>query len=1201
MFAWAAAPMVAEESTLIPLVAGTVVGVGAQTGLAVDDVAVVTDAGDYALFQAKVGLKLGTTEDGPLAKALAQAVTQYLADAVPQRAGGSRPIDSHRDKLVLCTDTSAPATVREDLASVISRIGSATPGTPFDHNLTGPEEKALNVVLAHVRRLWTTGGRGVPDEEDLRGFFRALHILVLDIEPGRRDHQAAVTALARGLPNAADAALAYDVLVGEGLAAATAQEWRHRPEVGLALSRAAIALSPPVRFAADIATLRQQSATNLKLLQADAQLPVPGGLYISRAAATDLIADAGHENLLIVGDAGAGKSSVAQQFAADREKVGELVVLRATDIAGMNPLPLSAPLEHILDAWVGLPGVVLIDGVDALRGSTNRDFLSKTIDALKGSRWQIIATVRTFDARNNRQLQRTFRGTPISSRLEARDDRLAAVRHLLVGDLTETELDEAIRPPMALATLLAEANPELRRLLRNPFNLRLAAELADGLPQTQHAQLVSVHSRIGLLEEFWSWRIRDEDTTARETLLARLCRAMTDQRGLEVAQEEPHVLSTESPVLDDLLSRGVLRNEGGILPGIRPVLSFTHNILFDYATAIYVLLSPTDQDGLVHTLDTDPTLPLIARPSFEILVDLLWNRRDAGIFWPVCRAVAASPHLLASLAFASRIVNLVRRPDDLLPLAPTRGDTDVSTAMTPTQRLVSQLIGAFRSAAVLPDESAAIVPLASLARRLAENSPSSDIDGFLAIALVDVLQGRAPAVALGPSLDDRCRAVAVLLDRCRTEPERMESLAGATARQLQHLVAISEEVRRAVARLLDDSEALAQWGGTVVTWLAECVAPTASQDPALTRRMASIVMTLKETRDEQVPLGGGGILSLNESRRQQADHGAFMLAEKFGDVCAADLPLAAEIFCDFTDNEDGSQEQTTWPITVAGASGFLVHGLDLSLTRLDSGTTAAAALSNALAQSQPQQTEPAIRVLVGRLHNSSAWAAVLTSHGDPTALGRTVLPALETGSLLTHPDTHPAAARLLAALVNDDSIPPDSLEAAVAEAVALAERNGIHHQVGDVLIGILTPDRIIDPVLGARRSALGDAPPDIPQPVTIVGRTTPWTIIDSVLDSGATLAPTVETAARTLHTELNLARPDGNPSTVTRPEMTEAFLRTDQAFVEAESVPDQLQQLLIDAATVLARADEITPGTPVGDRVVAILVTATASPNAGSF
>jgi hypothetical protein len=94
VFGWSASSLIAEEPLLHPLVAGTVVQVGAQTGFAVDDVAAMTDLGNMAFFQAEVGLGLGSTEDSPLAEALEQAVSQFLDGHVPQPGADARPYGS---------------------------------------------------------------------------------------------------------------------------------------------------------------------------------------------------------------------------------------------------------------------------------------------------------------------------------------------------------------------------------------------------------------------------------------------------------------------------------------------------------------------------------------------------------------------------------------------------------------------------------------------------------------------------------------------------------------------------------------------------------------------------------------------------------------------------------------------------------------------------------------------------------------------------------------------------------------------------------------------------------------------------------------------------------------------------------------------------------------------------------------------------
>jgi hypothetical protein len=144
VFAWAAA-MAAEQPLLVQnLVAGVVVRVGAQTGYPLDDVAVLTDAGNYALFQVKAAMSLGRTEESPLGKALGQAVEQYLDGRLPTSDGIERRVDPERDALVLYTDNSAPATVRVDLATALARTGSQPPGMPLGKGLTAPQLTALN-------------------------------------------------------------------------------------------------------------------------------------------------------------------------------------------------------------------------------------------------------------------------------------------------------------------------------------------------------------------------------------------------------------------------------------------------------------------------------------------------------------------------------------------------------------------------------------------------------------------------------------------------------------------------------------------------------------------------------------------------------------------------------------------------------------------------------------------------------------------------------------------------------------------------------------------------------------------------------------------------------------------------------------------------------------------------------------------------
>jgi hypothetical protein len=1062
--------------------------------------------------------------------------------------------------------------------------------------------KALNVVIAHARPMWEAATGEDAGDEDLRSLFRALRVVTIDANDGEPQRSATLATLATVLAPA-DADAAWPVLVEQGQAASVSREWRDRASIGTELARRGIYLAPPGRFGRDIQTLRELSVANLAAFATDAVLPMPDALRIPREASAVLASGAGDGNVLIVGDAGAGKSAVAQGFAAARAADQQVVALRATDIAGANKVPLADPLAMVLREWTGPPAVLMIDGVDALRGAEDRHFLTDVVTGLRGSRWQVVATARTFDARNNHDLQAAFAGHPLS----AGDLRLAGVRHLLIGDLTDAEIDAVVVPPLALASLLAKASPELRSLLRNPFNLRLAAVLTATLPAAEQDELLAVRSRVDLLEAYWDHRIRAEDRTAREAILARLCKHMAAERSLRVIEAEPLVTASDSAAMQALLSENVLEADAGIVPTGRRVLAFSHNILFDYAAAIYVLLDPIDPGRLRTTLDRDPALPLVIRPSFDLLVDMLWEHRAVGAFWPLCLDLAASPHVLASLAFAARLLRLVRDRDDLLELAPAAGATGVPAGRSSAQEFSRELVGALRAPAVLPDATVVAVPLAALALRFAQNATGSYANAALAADILIGLQLRLPLDAGRPGADDRCLAIAALLDACRFDPPRMEALAGAAARQLPHAVKAGEPPRAALGRLLDDDGAMREWGGTVLMWLAEAVEGLISVDPALARRAARSVWTFEETRDDQVTFGGGPLLPLNESRKQQAQAGAYRLGEAFARMCATDLESSIEIFCDLADDEQYQGDRSKWPLLAGGASGGLRYGRDLSMIGFGAGDKAAAAVATALAgaESAGGDTTPAVAILVGRLGNATAWAELMSSPSDAPALGRALLPALDSGALLAHPDTHAAAAELFAALAGAADADPAlaaRLEAAVLRAHELIDANGGHPRRKDALLGCLRPASVASQELVQRLREFGPAgPPAIVPRMRPSASFTSWSIIDRLADQGLVLPPPVEAAVLTLSDELDAKRNGQETRARDDNRLAAAFAAADTALGTYPEMHPRLAMLLVDSAATLAHDPRVVPGTSLGDRVATLLLAAAGSDDVGEL
>jgi hypothetical protein len=687
VFAWAATALVAERGLPYVLLPGRVERVGAQTGFAMDDVAVHTDEGAFGLFQVKAGLGLGG-EGSPLDGAVEQAVRQHLSGLLPDEPGARR-VEPGRDVLAICTDSSAPNNVREHLSRAVERAATQPPGTELTHELTHKQTEALVVLLAHARRHWAGYGHGDPGVEELRTFLRLLRFVTIDASPGRPDHVSSVLTLGSVVP-AGKAEDAWRELVAQGHSASERRIWLDRDTLSTALLAAGVSLAAPSRHRADVDVLRSLSARNLVTLAAADELPIADGLHVPRGSAAALEAAVRSGHVLLVGDAGVGKTGMAARLARDLSGEQDVLMLQSSDVAGANRTQVCRPISEVLLGWTGPPAVLVVDGFDALRGGDDRAFLVRVVRDLAGSRWTVLMTVRTFEAHHSTDLRDLFAGPPASTDVDQIDRRLAGVRHLRVDDLTDAELDFGLPPSLPLTAFLT-ATPGMRRLLRNPFNLRLAAKMfADGAPAGR-AAMGGVQTRLDLLDAYWEHRVDSGDVTARSALLTRLSRRMTDDRDLKTLETEPTVVAADGPAVEGLLRENVLSQHPGALPGGRRVLTFAHNILFDYAVARYVLLNPVDPARLLDELDRDPALPLVARPSLDLLVDRLWQHRDDVPFWPAWLEVAGSPHVLASLAFAGRLISLVSDPDDLQPLATAMAGADEAwreAARTLTYHLV---------------------------------------------------------------------------------------------------------------------------------------------------------------------------------------------------------------------------------------------------------------------------------------------------------------------------------------------------------------------------------------------------------------------------------------------------------------------------------------------------------------------------------
>jgi hypothetical protein len=435
----------------------------------------------------------------------------------------------------------------------------------------------------------------------------------------------------------------------------------------------------------DIERLRAHTAAAHQLQAELSTITVSGvTVKIARPCTDALLTAAQASSLLVLGDPGAGKSGALYELVRNLLNHGNDVVLFAVDqLAADSPgqlrteLGLQHDLVEVLRAWGGAgAGYLVIDALDAARSEGSARALRQLIAQVlsSGGRWRVIASVRKFDLRYGQELQRLFAGSPDAS---FNDAAFGNVRHLNVPDLSDDEVSQATAQSPALARLVAASSPGLKDLLRNPFNLRLAAALLDG--GTSVEELTPVRTQLELLDRYWEARVRRGDRLgdAREAVLRIAAEEMVRRRAMRaprsVVARDPSV----SERLHEVLSEKVLvewQAPGSPRPD-QSLLAFSHHMLFDYGVARLIFRG--EPEDAVRRLEEEPDLALAVRPSIVLHLHHLWTQ-DArrGLFWD----------------FVTRLQRSEAVPDIAKIIGPAVAG-DLFTTLTDMAPLIAQLGG----------------------------------------------------------------------------------------------------------------------------------------------------------------------------------------------------------------------------------------------------------------------------------------------------------------------------------------------------------------------------------------------------------------------------------------------------------------------------------------------------------------------------
>jgi hypothetical protein len=1001
-----------------------VVGVGGQTNRPVDDVALVTDEGGWVTIQAKKGMRVDKRPGGGLGEAVRQLVEIDQAGVPEGPSGVLRPLEPGRDLVLILSDDSAAQTVNGNLAPVVGRLRDHLADAPIaDAAPNDAQTGALRILEAQLERCWRERwGRGITDA-DFRRLTRVLSVRALYIADGGEDYATTVRVMLRDLVgDDASAVALWKALVIEGQRLAEERGYLDRDGLVKILDAQGIVLRPVARLRGDIENLRALSSANIRLLGEEASIAAPDGpVRLTRSIEPTLLGADG--NLALTGVPGSGKSVLLHALAQAAQANHDLVVLQAEDLrstkaATRAELNLRHDLAEVLVGWTGQrPGLLLIDGIDQARGSQAPDWLPLLAAELSGTRWQIVATIRSFDLKNGSKWKGMFRGTPVDS--AAADPELAGVRHLLVGDLTGEELEVLRAASPSLAGLLDEASPRLRDLLANPFNLDIAGQLlSDG-----SASILQVHTRAELLADYWRRRVGPVPAAwGRVRTLRALVRLMI-AGGRQAVSSLDLPAEATGEALTDLHHSGVLRQAPARPGRIDTPTGFAHPVLFDYAVAMLALGDLAQPSSLAGVLDDDPNLAMTVRPSLEYRLGDAWTADPSRLdFWHLALRLASRDggHPLAAGEAARVAAMQVNDITDLAPLAAVA----IGSATDPAgqwgqneARLLAFLLAAAAERCRRREAMSCIDALTcDLARQARE---TDDIDLAVAAAQLPVrAEGTRNTTAgvLGYAWSAAAAAECMTVALKDLDDRRRIVLADPAGRLLA-LAAVTDPAP--VAQVVADVIApgtLHAWGTKAIRHLTRVLPAIARKDAALAIAVGTAPWQYEETRRTPTPMTGSAILELTGNLQQDVDGERYMVGSCFPELMQANPAAATALLLEilqlpriyqFSSPDDWLEP----PAVSQGASLMFAGGHQVLATMVDTFTQRMEDLAEEGGEASIL-LEQVVDSLVGGLRHGETWKRLLAraAAAPSPALARALLPALSTATLYAHHETWNEAA-----------------------------------------------------------------------------------------------------------------------------------------------------------------------------------------------
>lgn len=305
------------------------------------------------------------------------------------------------------------------------------------------------------------------------------------------------------------------------------------------------------------------------------------------------------------------------------------------------------------------PAVLIIDGFDAARNleiqSNLLALIKDLINTLQGS-WNILVSVRSFDAKKSRDLLKLF---PQKKNNKSKYLLDIECENFFIPPLTDEEVLSVESEISGLKRLYESATEEFKEILRNPFNLWLLKKIS--IKNESLSGLDEIGSEIQLLDKFWhSYVSSAPDSDKKESILSALSHSMVTEYSLSVKKEKHYKAELDSLWKSLFSDEIIVASE---LTGQR--ISFSHNILFDYAVSLLVIDEKVEE--VVSFLTEEPARALFLRPSLTYYYARLWFA-ERSIFWDSFAILLKSENqnlrIFARIVPASVAVRLFITSDD---------------------------------------------------------------------------------------------------------------------------------------------------------------------------------------------------------------------------------------------------------------------------------------------------------------------------------------------------------------------------------------------------------------------------------------------------------------------------------------------------------------------------------------------------------